>query len=241
MKRTLKIGAVISIISITSIIVAGVVLNEKKIPLKVVFTEPTFEGLKIDVSTDKDVYAIGEKIEINVSLTNTNNYDMALSCYGWMDSDNDELYSLFDVTIYDENYTKIWYRAMPDKNELNMKKTQNHSSSDENVTYRVVVNKNSIKNNQDDARLNYPRYYPTSYTLNLNASSKTTYNNITTWNQTAKNIRVKVDNVTLYDFNKQVPPGTYIISITVPLNMQYTSVEGYKEFYFGNSKTITII
>ncbi len=241
MKRTLKIGVAISIISITSVIAAGVFLNHNVKPLSVIFTDSAFEGINIDVNTDKEVYAIGEKIQIDVSLTNTNSYDSILYCQGWKDRQNDELYSLFLVTIYDENYTQVWYRTVPDKNELIKFGNSLPSNNDKNKSVIIDMNESSSKTNPERKIASMLGYYSSSFTLNLNASSTTTYSNISSWNQTAKDIRVIIDNVTWYDFNKQVPTGTYIITVTVPLNMNYYFGNVYKEFYFGSSKTIKII
>ena len=190
----------ITIIVCMSIVGANILLNIL-IPLDIQSMESEFEGIKIEVTTDKEVYSVGEDVVVSVTLTNTNANDTVLHCRGYEKENTHELFSYFHIIAYTENYGKIWYHTKPGP--------ENHE------------------------------YWYTSYEIVINGSSSITFNDVCAWNQTAKNIYSYYENKS-YEHNKQVPPGTYIITAMVPLDMTHYFGTEFQQFEFGASKTITI-
>ena len=66
MKKIVKIGIIIILIVIVCIGITTALIKPKiKVPLSVVHLETSFEGIEIEVNTNKDVYKTGEKIQLS--------------------------------------------------------------------------------------------------------------------------------------------------------------------------------
>ena len=200
MKRIVKIGIVIVAIVCVSVVTAVVMLNVKQ-PLSLINMESTFEGIYVEVITDKDVYSAGENVKIGVILKNKNTNDTTLYCSGWKNETTGEFLSYFHVSVYTDFYEKIWDFGNPGKYDVG--------------------------------------WWPAQYNITINGSSNITFTNICNWNQTAKNIWLKMDDK-VYEPNKQVPSGTYIVVVTVPIQRSHYFEPPYAYAPFGNSKMIVI-
>jgi len=200
--RKSKVIIIFSVIFIVCIgaVGADILLNISK-PMEVQHLNSQFEGITIQVVTDKEIYNIGEDIRIGVILSNTNTHNTTLYCDGYKNHTTGELFTMFHIKIYTETYGEIWALDIPGKYDL--------------------------------------FFGPASFTLLVNGSSSVTYDNVSIWNQTAKNIYWHYENLS-FEHNKQVPPGSYNIVVEVPISMSHYFEMPYKEFYFGNSKKITI-
>jgi len=164
-------------------------------PIEIQHINSEFEGVRIEVTTDKDMYNVGENISIGVILTNLKTEDKTLFCKGYENRTTGELLTMFNIKIYTETYAAVWALDMPGKYDLHF-------------------------------------WLSKSFTISINGSSSVIYDNVSIWNQTAKNIYWYYDNLS-FEHNKQVPPGSYIVVVEVPI---FNNLESY----FGDSKKITI-
>jgi|GEM_PF-885845 len=191
--RFIIIFSIVLIVCI-GIVGADILLNIKT-PYNIQNSSSEFEGIIIEVITDKDTYKIGEDVQISVILTNIRTENKTLYCDGYINRTTDELFTMFNIKIYTKTYAKIWSLEAPDKYDM-------------------------------------PYWVLTPFTLSINASSSVTYDNVSVWNQTAKNVNLHYDGMSI-ERNKQVPTGSYIIVAEVPI---FTN----PNTYFSDSKTITI-
>lgn len=249
MNKYMKIGIALLILGISSIATAAIVMNSVK-PLEIIHTESTFDGVDMKVDTDKNAYDVGEEVTIGVSLTNANSKRTTLFCNGYRDTETGELYTLFHVAIYDAAYTRIWYYTIPGKYEMCKYSTNLNEKTEENISTNGSLNsvkKYRIGNITEDIKpidkYMKLKYEACSFIIDLNASSTRFFESVITWNQTAKNIfasYVVGNQCLIYEHNKQVPAGEYIISVTVPLDMPHYFGSVFKDYYFGASATIII-
>jgi hypothetical protein len=193
MKRIIKIGIFGIILLFIGIISAAILFLPIK-PLAIENMNNTYQGVIITTTTQKDTYDAGEMIPISAELKNTNQNITFFNLIGQRYIDTKELYSKLHVTIYDENYTRIWHYDIPGK---------------------------------------YERTQPATYNISIPALSTIYFTDFISWNQTAKDITASINGTILYQPNKQVPPGVYIIIVKVPITAS-------PNFIFGSSKRIEI-
>ena len=112
MKLVYKTLAIIIILSlISTLIIAANIPKKLAIPVAVQNLENTtelFEGVYISIKTDKTNYSFGEKIPIELTITNHNTEPVNLFSFGYLNLTSKEFIPRFDFNIYNYAY-KITY------------------------------------------------------------------------------------------------------------------------------------
>jgi DNA-binding transcriptional ArsR family regulator len=146
----MRVILIFSIVAVVFISMVGVsILLNTMTPYEIEHATSEFEGIRIEASTDKNIYLIGEDVQISFQLINTNNNESILYYFG------------YKISIYDENYTKIW-------------DSSSTVEKDNDLDHGIIINQSTHTINPN--------------IMMFNASETITFNNICAWNQTAQDM-----------------------------------------------------
>ena len=157
MKRIVKIGIVVTLVTILSIsAVAYTLIQNEKIPIMSIKNPDlyidSFDDIDFEIKTDKEKYALGEKVEITAILQNSNDTDKKVFLNGWTNYTTGEQYIPFNFKVYTSDLDHIW----------------SASTVPTNVTPPILI------------------IPPSEYTFNITINASSEYAVSYLWNQTIK-------------------------------------------------------